>query len=88
MMRKVSGTGGKLKVEILYPNGSSTNVKVAGLVTNTGEYTAWAPSPSLDLATTLPFQSATQTMNVRLRVTADQAGPWAADDIFIDPYRA
>jgi hypothetical protein len=87
MLRKVSGTGGKLKVEILFPDGRLTSVKIAGTVANIGQYASWAPSPSLDLANVLPFKSATQTMNVRLRVTADLAGPWAVDDVFIDPYR-
>ena len=87
MARKVSGSQGKLKVEILFPEGTTTAVKVAGTLANTGQYAKWAPSPSLDLALALPFKSETQTMNVRLRVTADTAGAWAVDDVFIDPYR-
>jgi hypothetical protein len=85
--RKVSGSLGKLKVEILFPDGLITSVKVAGTLANTGQYAKWAPSPSLDLAVALPFKSLTQTMDVRLRVTADSAGAWAVDDVFIDPYR-
>lgn len=85
--RKVSGSLGKLKVEILYPDGASTSVRIAGTVSNIGQYAKWAPSPSLDLAVALPFKSSTQTMDVRLRVSADTAGAWAVDDVFIDPYR-
>ena len=87
MMRKASGSLGKLKVDLLYPDGRLTGVKTVGVIGNTGQYASWAPSPSLDLATALPFKSATQTMDVRLRVTADTAGAWAVDDVFIDPYR-
>jgi hypothetical protein len=87
MMRKATGTGGKLKVDILYPDGRTTSVKTTGIIANTGQYASWAPSPALDLANVLPFKSTTQTMNVRLRITADTAGAWAVDDVFIDPYR-
>ena len=87
--RKPAGSGGVLKVEILYPNGSSTNVKKAGMLENgkNDAYADWKLSPPLDLAIALPFSSSTQTMQVRLRVSADQGGDWVVDDVFYDPYR-
>ncbi len=81
--RKVSGSGGTLTVDILTPTGT----KVAGAVVNSGQYVTWRPTPAMDLASKLALSTTVTSMDVRLRVRADSAGPWAVDDVFIDPYR-
>jgi hypothetical protein len=70
--------------------GGTTKTALAGFVANSatgGDYaSAWKPSTPLKLTTALPISiSATGTMSVQLRITADTGGDWLADDIYIDP---
>jgi hypothetical protein len=83
MARKLSGSAGTLKVEIVYSGGT----KVAGSVVNSGQYVAWRPTQQFDLATALALTGTTTSVSVRLRLRADTAGPWGVDDVFVDPYR-
>lgn len=80
--RKLSGSGGSLKVELL----TSAATRSAGSIANTGQYLTWRPTPVLNLATLLSL-TGTATATVRLRLTADSGGPWGVDDVFLDPYR-
>jgi hypothetical protein len=83
MARKLSGSNGVLTVQLLYSGGT----RLAGTVANTGQYLVWRPSQPLDLAAALSLTGTTTTVSVRILVTADSAGPWGVDDVFIDPYR-
>ena len=80
--RKLTGSGGTLRVDLV----TAAGTRLAGSVSNTGQYLAWRPTPSLDLAGALSL-SGTTTVNARLKVSADSAGSWGVDDVFIDPYR-
>jgi hypothetical protein len=80
--RKLTGTGGTLRVDLVTLAGT----RLAGSVSNSGQYLTWRPTPTLDLAGALSL-SGTTTVNARLRLSADSAGPWGVDDVFIDPYR-
>jgi hypothetical protein len=89
--RKLTGAKGQLKVEMVFTDSSGkTRVAPAGKLSNgKGEYANWRPSPILKLARGLPLsKSATGMMSIRLRFTADKAGEWAVDDIYLDPYRS
>ena len=89
--RKLDGAKGQLKVEMLYTDSSGKpKLATAGKLSNGhGEYAAWRPTPALKLARGLPLsKSPTGTMSIRLRFTADEAGDWALDDIYLDPYRS
>jgi hypothetical protein len=83
MARKLSGFNGVLRVDLLYSGGT----RLAGTVVNSGQYLAWRPTQPLDLAAALSLTGTTTTVSVRIRVTADNAGSWGVDDVFIDPYR-
>lgn len=89
--QKPDGGKGQLKVEMLFTDASGkTKVAPAGKLSNGhGEYAAWRPTPALKLGRGLPLsKSPTGTMSIRLRFTADKAGDWAIDDIYLDPYRS
>ena len=89
-------TKGAIKVEVLYrdelgvPKSKNLGSVIQGGVNANGDYSNWAPSPTLKLSTALPLVKVlTGTMKVQLRLTADgEAGAWQVDDVFIDPYRA
>lgn len=85
--RQLTGKAGQLKVEILYPKGTSTMVMMGGMVKNTaGAYDAWNPSPILPLAAAVPQPTfGDGGAPLRLRLTADSGGTWAVDDVFYDP---
>ena len=61
---------------------------IQGYTNATGDYTTWAPSPTMKLATALPlWKTDTGMLPVQLRLTANSdPGGWAIDDIYIDPY--
>jgi hypothetical protein len=82
---------GELKIEMLYtdPSGKTKVAPAAKLANGKGEYADWRPTQQLKLARALPVsKSPTGTLSIRLRFTADKAGDWAVDDIYLDPYRS
>jgi len=88
---KVDGSRGQVKVDMLYTDASGrTRAASAGKLSNRhGEYSTWRPTPVLALGRGLPLsQSPTGMLSIRLRFTADRAGSWALDDIYLDPYRS
>jgi hypothetical protein len=84
LARTLNASSGFLKVELLYadPAGNFKPVP-AGTLTSSG-YGGWKPTPSLKLYTALPM-AVSQGTTVKLRLTADKAGDWLADDIYVDP---
>jgi hypothetical protein len=94
--KKVSGAAGSLKVQILYTDlaGITGQVTAGSMIHGgpaaNGDYADWSPSPVLKLGSVLPLvASVTGELQVRLKFIADKdAGDWAIDDVFIDPYRA
>jgi hypothetical protein len=89
--RKLTRNKGQLKFEMLFTDSDgNTKVAQAGRVSNgRGEYSDWSPTPQLVLGRGLPLSSSpTGTMSIRLRFSADKAGDWAVDDIYLDPYRS
>jgi len=89
--RKLNRPKGQLRVEMLFtdPSGRPKVAQAGVLSSKKGEYSGWRPTPDLMLGRGLPLsQSPTGTMTIRLRFTADKAGDWAVDDIYLDPYRS
>jgi hypothetical protein len=93
--QKLSGGTGRLRVDILYasPNNGHQMAATAGYVIQgyanaTGDYTNWAPSLTMNLATALPlWKTDNGQLPVQLRFTANaDPGAWAIDDVYIDPY--
>jgi hypothetical protein len=96
LFARKTGGNGTLKVQIIYTDlaGITGQVSAGSLVQGgpaaNGDYADWSPSPILKLGTVVPLaSSATGEMHVQLRIAANRdAGDWAIDDVFIDPYRA
>ena len=83
-----AGLTGSLSVELLYTTAMGKyRVRVGGVVSGSGS--PWAPTPVLDLANALPAgQVVKGDGSVQVRFAASQdAGAWAIDDVYIDPYR-
>ena len=86
--RKSAGLGGTLSVELLYTTATGKyKERVGGVVAGAG--LTWAPTQVLDLANALPAgQVVKGDGSVQLRfVAGPDAGAWAIDDVYIDPYR-
>jgi hypothetical protein len=86
LFAKKAGAG-TLTVELLFTTADGrSGARWAGVV---GPTSSWAPSPVIDLANAMPSgQMSKGDLSVQLRLTASQdAGAWAIDDVFIDPYR-
>ena len=67
---------------------ASAGYVVQGYSNATGDYTNWAPSVTMKLATALPLWKTDNGMlPVQLRFTANSdPGSWTIDDVYIDPY--
>ena len=49
--------------------------------------TSWAASPVLLLGAALPLWQSGSSLTVRLQfLPAQYGGPWAIDDVYVDPY--
>ena len=84
--RQTSGSWAVLNVILRWTDSSGTShdTTVASLQTGT----AWAASPVLKLATTLPLWQAGSSLSAKLVFKPEQyGGAWAIDDVYIDPYR-
>jgi hypothetical protein len=78
-----NGNSGKLTVQARYTTstGFSGTQWVTGL--STGQYSSWAPTPSVALGSQVPVG---MTVNVQLVFTASNASSWNIDDVLVDPY--
>jgi hypothetical protein len=90
--RQAEGATATASLSLLYKDatGVQRSARVGRLSqTPNGRYTDWSPSPLVPVSLALPlWRFSGWTMNVQLQVTADTAGAWSIDDVFIDPYRA
>jgi hypothetical protein len=84
-LRRTSGTWGGLAVRLRWRDatGYTNETTVASL----DQPSAWAPTPSLKLATTLPLWQSGQTLSVQIVFDPENyGGAFAIDDVYIDPY--
>jgi hypothetical protein len=83
--RRTSGSWAQMNVNLLWTDAAgASHTTTAGSVNGTTE---WAPSPVLNLGSTLPLWQAGDTLTVRLQfLPAQYGGRWNIDDVYIDPY--
>ena len=84
-LRRTSGTWGGLAVRLRWRDatGYTNETTVASL----DQPSAWAPTPSLKLGSTLPLWQSGQTLSVQIVFDPENyGGAFAIDDVYIDPY--
>ena len=83
--KRTSGSWGQLTVKLRWREaGGNTNETVVGSIAGG---TSWQPSPSLNLARSLPLSSLDDTTDVQIVFDPENyGGSWAIDDVFVDPY--
>jgi hypothetical protein len=79
------GRWGQMNVNLLWTDSrGGFHTTPVGQISGTS---AWAPSPSLALGSTLPLWQAGATLPVRIQFAPSQnGGSWNIDDVYIDPY--
>lgn len=83
--RRTNNSWAQMNVNILWTDSSgATHTTTAGSVSGG---TSWAPSPVMNLGSSLPLWQSGSTLSVRLQfLPANYGGDWQIDDVYIDPY--
>ena len=85
--RRTSGSWGVLNLRVRWQDssGHTNETTIAALDSNFG--TAWAPSPTLNIASLLGIWNNDQYYSVQLVFDPENyGGSWAIDDVYVDPY--
>lgn len=87
--KRTSGSWGVLNVKLRWTDPNSGQVNETNVASLGGEnYTSWAPSPPINLASPLGLWQAGSSLSVRIVLDPeDYGGAWSVDDLYIDPYR-
>jgi hypothetical protein len=85
--RRTSGSWGVLNLRVRWQDssGRTNETTIAALDSNFG--TAWAASPTLNIASLLGLWNEDQDYSVQLVFDPENSGgSWAIDDVYVDPY--
>jgi hypothetical protein len=83
---RTGGSWGVLNVIVRWTDQSGTTHETTSAALQSG--TSWTVSPVLALGTMLPLWQSGQTLSVKLVFKPEPyGGPFAIDDVYIDPYK-
>jgi hypothetical protein len=84
--RRTGGSWGVLNVIVRWTDQSGTTHETTSAALQSG--TSWTVSPVLQLGSMLPLWESGQTLSVKLVFKPEPyGGPFAIDDVYIDPYK-